>query len=108
MGTVVGYYARAGIDFEIEKERLQKELDYVKRNIAGQRTQQAKGKLRRLSRQVEAIESLGFDAMHGKKWAQISAEANISTHTMRVDEVERRIKALQGPGGRLPKVPKQE
>ncbi|MCK4977334.1 MAG: ABC-F family ATP-binding cassette domain-containing protein, partial [Anaerolineales bacterium] len=37
--------------FESEKGRLQKELDYVKRNIAGQRTQQAKGKLRRLSRQ---------------------------------------------------------
>ena len=77
-------------------------MDYVKRNIAGQRTQQAKGKLRRLSRQVEAIDSLGFDAIQGKKWAQISAEADISTHTMRVDEVERRIKALQGPTNRPP------
>lgn len=90
--------------FETEKERLQKELDYVKRNIAGQRTQQAKGKLRRLSRQVEAIESLGFDAMHGKKWSQISAKADISAHTMRVDEVERRIKALQGPSNRPPQL----
>ena len=88
--------------FQTEKERLLKELDYVKRNIAGQRTQQAKGKLRRLSRQVEAIESLGFDAIQGKKWAQISAEADISTHTMRVDEVERRIKALLGPSNRPP------
>ena len=90
--------------FESEKGRLQKELDYVKRNIAGQRTQQAKGKLRRLSRQVEAIESLGFDAIQGKKWAQISAEADISTHTMRVDEVERRIKAIQGPSNRPPQL----
>jgi len=41
--------------YEREKARLLNELDYVKRNIAGQRTQQAKGKLRRLSREVEAI-----------------------------------------------------
>lgn len=90
--------------FETEQERLLKELDYVKRNIAGQRTAQAKGKLRRLSRQVEAIESLGFEAVTGKNWAAISAEATISTHTMRVDEVERRIKALRSPVNRPPRL----
>jgi ATP-binding cassette subfamily F protein 3 len=87
-----------------EKERLLKELDYVKRNIAGQRTSQAKGKLRRLSRQVEALDSLGFEAVQGKNWAEISAEADISTHTMRVDEVERRIKAFRGPSQRPPRL----
>jgi len=90
--------------FEAEQERLLKELDYVKRNIAGQRTAQAKGKLRRLSRQVEAIESLGFEAVNSKKWAAISAEADISTHTMRVDEVERRIKSLRAPVKRPPRL----
>jgi ATP-binding cassette subfamily F protein 3 len=90
--------------FETEQERLLKELDYVKRNIAGQRTAQAKGKLRRLSRQVEAIESLGFEAVNSKKWAAISAEADISTHTMRVDEVERRIKSLRAPVKRPPRL----
>lgn len=90
--------------FETEQERLLKELDYVKRNIAGQRTAQAKGKLRRLSRQIEAIESLGFEAVTGKNWAAISAEATISTHTMRVDEVERRIKALRSPVNRPPRL----
>jgi len=90
--------------FETEQERLLKELDYVKRNIAGQRTAQAKGKLRRLSRQVEAIESLGFEAVNSKKWAAISAEADISTHTMRIDEVERRIKSLRAPVKRPPRL----
>jgi ATP-binding cassette subfamily F protein 3 len=90
--------------FETEQERLLKELDYVKRNIAGQRTAQAKGKLRRLSRHVEAIESLGFEAVNSKKWAAISAEADISTHTMRVDEVERRIKSLRAPVKRPPRL----
>ena len=90
--------------FETEQARLLKELDYVKRNIAGQRTAQAKGKLRRLSRQVEAIDSLGFEAVNSKNWAVISAEADISTHTMRVDEVERRIKALRSPVNRPPRL----
>ena len=83
--------------YEAERERLEKELDYVKRHIAGQRTSQAKGKLRRLSRQVEAIESLGVEAMQGKKWLEISQQANISTNIMNVAEVERRIHALNSP-----------
>jgi len=88
--------------FATERERLGKEIDYVKRNISGQRTQQAKGKLRRLSRQVEAIESLGVEAVQGKSWLEISKAADISTHSMGVEEVERRIRALKAPGHRPP------
>ena len=83
--------------YEAERERLDKELDYVKRHIAGQRTSQAKGKLRRLSRQVEAIESLGVEAMQGKSWLEISSQADISANIMNVAEVERRIHALKSP-----------
>ena len=83
--------------YETERQRLEKELDYVKRHIAGQRTSQAKGKLRRLSRQVEAIESLGVEAMQGKSWLEISSQAEISTNIMNVAEVERRIHALKSP-----------
>jgi len=90
--------------FDTEKERLLKEMDYVKRNIAGQNVSQAKGKLRRLSRQVEAIESLGIEAMQGKRWLEISAEADISTHTMGAEEVERRIRALRPPSNRPPQL----
>jgi ATP-binding cassette subfamily F protein 3 len=82
--------------FNTEKERLLKELDYVKRNISGQRTQQAKGKLRRLSRQVQAIEKLGVEALQGASWGEISEKIMLSPHPMRVDEVERRIKGLRG------------
>lgn len=88
--------------FTAERERLEKELEYIKRNIAGQRTQQAKGRLRRLSRQVEAIESAGLETVLGKNWLEVSASADISTNTMGVAEVERRIKALKLPGGRPP------
>ncbi len=90
--------------FEAEKERLLKEMDYVKRNISGQNTIQAKGRLRRLSRIVEAIENLGFEAVQGKSWAKIVGDADVSTHTMNVEEVERRIRSLRGPSHRPPRL----
>jgi ATP-binding cassette, subfamily F, member 3 len=88
--------------FIAEKERLEKELDYIRRNIAGQGTTQAKGRLRRLSRQLQAIEQLGFEAVQGKNWAEISDDAEIASHTMSVDEATRRIRALRGPTKRPP------
>ncbi len=88
--------------FAAEMERLLKELDYIKRNIAGQNSPQAKGRLRRLSRAVEAIESLGFEAVARRSWAEISEAGEISTHPMNVEEVERRIRNLRPPGQRPP------
>jgi len=90
--------------FDDEKERLLKELDYVKRNISGQRTLQAKGKLRRLSRQVEAIESLGVEAVLSKSWGEVSERADISSHPMNVEEVERHIRSLRPPSHRPPRL----
>ena len=90
--------------YKSEKERLEKELDYIKRNIAGQNTSQAKGKLRRLSREVQAIEILGFETVKNKSWAEISSMVVISPHPLRVSQVEERIKALTGPRSRPPRL----
>ena len=90
--------------FDSEKERLEKDLNYVKRNIAGQNTTQAKGRLRRLSREVEAMEKLGIDAVQSKNWAQIAGEIEIAEHSMGVDEVERRIRGLRMPSNRPPQL----
>jgi ATP-binding cassette subfamily F protein 3 len=90
--------------YETEKARLEKDLDFVKRNISGQNVRQARGRLRRLSREVEAIESLGFDGVQGRTWADISGEADISDHYMGVEEVERRIKSLRLPSSRPPQL----
>jgi ATP-binding cassette, subfamily F, member 3 len=90
--------------YESEKERLEKDLAYVKRNIAGQSTTQAKGRLRRLSREVEAIEQLGFEATQNRNWAQVAGEADISEHPMGVEEVERRIRSLRMPSHRPPQL----
>jgi len=90
--------------FQSEQARLLKEIDYVKRNIAGQRTTHARGKLRRLSREVQAIDSLGLDAIQGKSWAEVSSKAEISEHTLGIAEVESRIKGLKGPRNRPPQL----
>ncbi len=83
--------------FEAEKSRLVNELDYVKRNIAGQNTTQAKGKLRLLSRRVQAIEQLGIQAIQGKSWAKISQDLKTTTSYMGVQEAHQRISALKNP-----------
>jgi ATP-binding cassette subfamily F protein 3 len=88
--------------YEREKERLEKELDYVKRNIAGQLTVQAKGRLRRLSRQLDAIDKGGLEAIQGKKWHQVSEETGAQAQVMSIDEAHRRIRALRSPSGKPP------
>lgn len=88
--------------FESEFLRLEKELDYIKRNISGQNVSQAKGRLRRLSREVQAIEKLGTEAVQSQNWAEISSQIEISNHPLGVAEVERRIRGLRGPSNRPP------
>ncbi len=65
---------------------------------------QARGRLRRLSREVEAIQSLGFDGVQGRNWADIAGEADISEHSMGVEEVEKRIHSLHPPSNRPPQL----
>ena len=83
--------------FQTEKTRLENELDYVKRNIAGQRTSQAKGKLRRLSRRIQAIEQLGVQAIQDKTWAEISKDIQTTTSSLSVQEAHQRLQALKTP-----------
>lgn len=80
-----------------EIARMQKEIDYIRKNIAGQRTQMAKGKLSRLSRELVAIEKLGFLAVRDKQWAKVANQTKIERRPMRVEEAARRISALRIP-----------
>ncbi|MCX8061711.1 MAG: ABC-F family ATP-binding cassette domain-containing protein [Anaerolineales bacterium] len=90
--------------FEAEKERLEKELDYIRRNISGQNVLQAKGRLRRVSRLLEAIERNGWEAIQSKQWAQIAAESGATSQMMSVEEVTRRLHALSFTQPRQPKL----
>lgn len=81
--------------FESEKEKLLKEVEYIKKNISGQNTLQAKGKLKRLTRVVQAIEQAGMDAVMNSNWSQLDVETTTSPFS--VEEAERRVRALRPP-----------
>lgn len=92
--------------YEQERERMEKELEYIRRNIAGQNTDQAVGRLRRLGRQLVAIEELGLLAVQGKSWSQISEMREGATgrvRTLSVDEAAQKLSSLH-PAGRPPRL----
>ncbi len=88
--------------FESEKDKLVKDLEYIKKNIAGQNTLQAKGKLKRLTRVVQAIEQVGMDAAVNTNWLQLGLETTTSPFS--VDEAEKRVRALHLPDIRPPQL----
>src|SRR6266545_1935608 len=86
--------------FESEKGKLLKDLEYIKKNISGQNTLQAKGKLKRLTRVVQAIEQVGMDAAVNSNWSQLDVETTTSPFS--VEEAERRVRSLRAPVRSLP------
>lgn len=90
--------------FEAEKQKLVKDLEYIKKNISGQNVIQAKGKLRRLSRIVQAIEQIGMQAVLNQKWVETSEDVTIATSPFGVEEAERRVRALRSPVRKLPRL----
>jgi ATP-binding cassette subfamily F protein 3 len=88
--------------FDSEKEKLLKEMEYIKKNIAGQNTLQAKGKLKRLTRVVQAIEQVGMEAALNANWSQLDVETTTSPFS--VEEAERRVRALRLPDVRPPQL----
>ncbi|MCX6038451.1 MAG: ABC-F family ATP-binding cassette domain-containing protein [Chloroflexi bacterium] len=90
--------------FEAEKEKLLKDVEYIKKNISGQNVSQAKGKLRRLSRIVQAIEQVGMEAVVNQKWIETSEDVTIGTSPFGPEEAERRVRSLRAPVRTLPRL----
>ena len=86
--------------FQSEKEKLLKELDYIKKNISGQNTLQAKGRLKRLTRAVQAVEQVGMDAVANSNWSELGV--GTTTSPFSVEEAERRVRALRPPRRTMP------
>ena len=87
--------------FNGEKDKLLKDMEYIKKNISGQNTLQAKGKLKRLTRVVQAIEQVGMDAAVGANWSQLDIAT--TTSPFGVEETERRVRRLRLPDNRPPR-----
>ncbi|GAB4519248.1 MAG: ABC-F family ATP-binding cassette domain-containing protein [Anaerolineae bacterium] len=82
--------------YEATMEQLSAELDYIKRNIARASTNgQAVGRLRRLSRDLHAIHTLGLEPyLAARKWS----ETGVDTPRMyTVMEAEDALKSIPAP-----------
>ncbi len=95
-------WERRQMVFDGEKEKLLREVEYIKKNISGQNTLQAKGKLRRLTRVVQAIEQVGMDAVLNTQWSQLDVDT--TTSPFGVEEAEKRVRALRLPDVRPPQL----
>lgn len=81
--------------FEGERDKLLKDVEYIRKNISGQNVQQAKGKLRRLTRIVQAIEQAGMEAVMSQNWSRLDVETTTSPFS--VEEAEKRVRSLRPP-----------
>jgi ATP-binding cassette subfamily F protein 3 len=88
------YYQRV---FKEEKARLLKQVDFIQRNWVRASTHtRALGLLRRVSRELNAIETYGIMVLrNGKKWSQLGIR---SERPLDVVEAIRKVNALQMPG----------
>ena len=91
-------------EFESFKAKMEKELEYIRKHIASQNTLQAKGRLKRATREVKAVLVGGLGALHGKSWAQTMDEISISSSDWGVADLAEGIKSLQRPSGRPPRL----
>ena len=82
------------------RDHIDKEMDYIRRHIAGQRTQMAQGKLSRLAREVAAVNIGGLSALgtiNSKGWLQLTNELKITNVATTVGELQAQINELRPP-----------
>jgi ATP-binding cassette subfamily F protein 3 len=89
--------------FKEEKARLTKQVDFIQKNWVRDSTHaQALGRLRRLSRELAAIDQYGIMVTRsGKKWSELGIR---SERPLDVIEAIRKVNALQMPGHRPPEI----
>ena len=89
--------------YEDFQQHLEKEMDFIRRNIAGQRTQMAQGKLSRLAREVTAVSLGGLPALamlNSKGWLQTDSHYGITRYgrvATSVSELQQQIGDLRPP-----------
>ncbi len=84
--------------FRAEKARLENELAFIRKNIAGGKSDIAKGKLKRLTREILLIEQVGVMAMQNQSWLKVGERVR----TFSVNEAEKRIRELRVPASGAP------
>src|SRR5258708_27178063 len=85
---------------EEEKARLEAEMEYIRINISNRNPELAQGKLKRVTRDLIAIEEFGLMRFRDKSWSETGLGRQ---RTMSVEEAGRALRALKGPDEDLPK-----
>ncbi len=91
-------------EFTAFKERAEKELDFIRRNMAGQLTAQAQGRLKRLARELKAVQAGGLAALQGRNWARVAEELDLSSGEWSIGDAGAALNALRPPHGRPPRL----
>ncbi|MCP4426543.1 MAG: ATP-binding cassette domain-containing protein [Chloroflexi bacterium] len=86
--------------FQSEKARLESELAFIRKHIAGGKSDIAKGKLKRLTRDIVLLEEVGATAAEGKTWLQIGERVR----TLSANEAAKRIQNLKPPDNQPPRL----
>ena len=79
--------------FAAEKERMETELDFIRRHLAGGKGDIAKGKLKRLTRDIVLMEEVGVSGREGKSWLEIGGRVR----TFSANQAARRLRDLKPP-----------
>lgn len=87
--------------YEEEKERMEEEMEYIRVNISNRNPELAQGKLKRLTRDLVAIEEFGLMRFRDKNWSEMGLGRQRS---LSVEEAGRMVRALKGPDEDLPKL----
>ncbi|MCD6286844.1 MAG: ABC-F family ATP-binding cassette domain-containing protein [Anaerolineae bacterium] len=85
-------------EFRTVQERFLKNLDFIKRNIVrASTTARAKGLLKRLTREVQAVQLGGTEALN-QKWSEfMRSNPQMAKTNWNVSQVESAIKGLSAP-----------
>jgi ATP-binding cassette, subfamily F, member 3 len=85
-------------EFEQVHERFLKQIDFVKRNIVrASTTDRAKGVLKRLAREVQAVEAGGTEALN-QKWSDFMRDGpGIAKQNWGMEETESHIRSMRAP-----------
>ena len=98
------FWEREEALFEAEKARLEKELDWIKRHIAGGKSDMAKGKLKRLTRDLILLQQVSvgtpLSEMQNKSWLEIGGRTN----PFGVNEAATLLRQLQSSAVRPPRL----
>ena len=98
------FWEREEALFESEKARLEKELDWIKRHIAGGKSDMAKGKLKRLTRDLIVMQQVSvgtpLSEMQNKSWLEIGGRTN----PFAVNEAASLLRQLQSSAVRPPRL----